>query len=147
MKTVAWVSEPIGRANHIVAEYQGLIAGLTLARDHGVRRIRVYMDNESLVDHVNGRSRVREATWIPLYEEACGLLSLFDARISWVPREWNAEAHGLVRDALATVEYPAARVGGGPITRTASDGGRNLSHPCRSKEGPLLAGTARPDCS
>ena len=50
--TVAQLSEAIGPATHNVAEYRALIAGLMLARDHGIQRIRVYMDSELVVDQV-----------------------------------------------------------------------------------------------
>ena len=102
--TVAQISKAIGPATHNVAEYQALIEGLKLARDHGIQRIRVYMDSELVVDQVNGVSAVRQAHLSELHEEASGLLARFKSfRISWVPRELNAEADRLVRDALAEV--------------------------------------------
>ena len=99
--TVAQMSKAIGPATHNVAEYQALIEGLELARDYGVQRIRVYMDSELVVDQVNGVSAVREAHLKELYEEARSLVAQFKSfRISWVPRELNAEADRLVNDAL-----------------------------------------------
>jgi probable phosphoglycerate mutase len=103
LATVDHVSKPIGRATHNVAEYRGLIEGLKLARRHGVKHVRVYMDSELVVDQVNGRAAVRQAHLGKLHEEATDLLALFDSRVSWVPREWNAEADRLVRDALGTL--------------------------------------------
>ena len=100
--TVAQISKAIGPATHNVAEYQALIEGLKLARDHGIQRIRVYMDSELVVDQVNGVSAVRQAHLSELHRDASGLVALFKSfRISWVPRELNAEADQLVRDALA----------------------------------------------
>ena len=99
--TVAQISKAIGPATHNVAEYQALIEGLKLAREYGVQRIRVYMDSEIVVDQVNGVSAVRQAHLSELYEEARGLVAQFKSfRISWVPRELNAEADRLVNDAL-----------------------------------------------
>src|SRR3954451_22077817 len=49
LETVAQISKEIGPATHNVAEYQGLIEGLTLAREHGIQRIRVYMASEIVV--------------------------------------------------------------------------------------------------
>jgi probable phosphoglycerate mutase len=99
--TVAQVSKPIGPATHNVAEYQALIEGLTLARDHGIQQIRVYMDSELVVDQMNGVSAVRQAHLSELHGEASGLMTQFASiRISWVPREMNTEADQLVRDAL-----------------------------------------------
>src|SRR5215210_8371921 len=95
--TVAQISKAIGPATHNVAEYQALIEGLELAREYGVQRIRVYMDSELVVDQVNGVSAVRQAHLKELYEEARSLVAQFKSfRISWVPRELNAEADRLV---------------------------------------------------
>jgi probable phosphoglycerate mutase len=99
--TVAEISKAIGPATHNVAEYQGLIEGLTLARDHGIQHIRVYMDSALVVDQVNGDSAVKKAHLIELHEAASRLRTLFVSfRISWVPRKMNAEADRLVNDAL-----------------------------------------------
>jgi ribonuclease HI len=101
--TVAQISKAIGPATHNVAEYQALIEGLTLARDYGIERIRVYMDSELVVDQVNGVSAVRQAHLSELHDVASSLVALFKSiRISWVPREMNAEADRLVKDALTS---------------------------------------------
>lgn len=99
--TVAQISKVIGPATHNVAEYQALIEGLKLAREYGIQRIRVYMDSELVVDQVNGDAAVRQAHLSELYKEARRLVAQFKSiRISWVPRELNAEADRLVKDAL-----------------------------------------------
>ena len=99
--TVDQISRAIGPATHNVAEYQALIEGLKLARDHGIQRLRVYMDSELVVDQLNGDSAVRQAHLNDLHETASDLKAQFkNIRISWVPREMNAEADRLVRDAL-----------------------------------------------
>jgi ribonuclease HI len=101
LETVAQISKAIGPATHNVAEYQALIEGLKLAHGYGVQQIRVYMDSEIVVDQVNGVSAVRRAHLNELYKDARGLVAQFKSfRISWVPRELNAEADRLVNDAL-----------------------------------------------
>ena len=53
------ISTRIGREkDHHIAEYRALIAGLMLARGHGIDWIRVYMDSALVVNHVNARVRV-----------------------------------------------------------------------------------------
>jgi len=95
------ISKVIGPATHNEAEYRALIEGLELAREHGVRHIRVYMDSELVVDQVNGDSAVEEERLRKLHKDASSLVALFTSiRISWVPRVWNAEADRLARDAL-----------------------------------------------
>ncbi len=102
---VAQISEAIGPATHNVAEYRALIAGLTLARRHGVRQIRAYTDSELVVDQVNGVSAVRQEHLRELHAAATGLIAHFQSvRVSWLPREMNAEADQLVRDALAGLD-------------------------------------------
>lgn len=101
---VAQISKAIGRATHNVAEYHALIEGLTLAREQGIQHIRAYMDSELVVDQMNGVSRVRQSHLNDLHNEASSLRALFKSiRISWVPREMNAEADDLVRDALSAL--------------------------------------------
>ena len=98
--TVAQISKAIGPATHNVAEYRALIEGLKLARDYGVQRIRVYMDSELVVDQLNGVSAVRQQHLSELHKVASNLVALFASiRISWVPRNMNAEAYRLVKDA------------------------------------------------
>ena len=101
--TVAQISKAIGPATHNVAEYQALIEGLKLARDHGIQRLRVYMDSELVVDQINGDSAVRQAHLNDLRETASNLKAQFkNIRVSWVPREMNVEADRLVKDALGS---------------------------------------------
>ena len=103
--TVAQISDVIGPATHNEAEYQALIEGLKLARNRGIQRLRVYMDSELVVDQVNGVAAVRQPHLSDLHKEARGLVDQFKSfRISWVPRELNAEADRLVKAALGAPE-------------------------------------------
>jgi probable phosphoglycerate mutase len=105
LEFVAQISKAIGPATHNVAEYQALIEGLKLARGCGIQHVRVYMDSEMVVDQVNGLSAVRKAHLGELHEQARRLVAQFKSfRISWVPRELNAEADRLVNDALDASE-------------------------------------------
>lgn len=102
LAAVAEISEAIGPATHNVAEYRALIEGLKLARDHGIERIRVYMDSELVVDQMSGVSAVRQTHLRKLHEVARELRAQFASiRISWVPREMNVEADRLVKKALS----------------------------------------------
>jgi probable phosphoglycerate mutase len=101
LATVAEISEAIGPATHNVAEYRALIEGLRLARNHGIERVKVYMESELVVDQMNGASAVKQAHLRELHEVACGLVGEFASiRISWVPRETNVDADRLVKEAL-----------------------------------------------
>lgn len=96
------ISERIGWAeDHHVAEYRALIAGLTLARGHGINHIRVFLDSALVVNTVNGDWKLKAEHLKPLSMEARALVQEFaDIKICWVPREWNAEADELAGKAL-----------------------------------------------
>jgi len=101
--TVAQISKAIGPATQNVAEYRALIEGLTLARDYGIRRIRVGMDSELVVDQVNGVSAVRKEHLRELHDVAT-VSSLCSKSASAGASEMNAEADQLVKDALAALD-------------------------------------------
>jgi ribonuclease H / adenosylcobalamin/alpha-ribazole phosphatase len=104
LRTVDRLSKAIGPASHHEAEYRALIEGLEVAHAHRVRHLRVYMDSELVVDQMNDRSAVRKSGLRKLHEVARSLAARFESiRISWVPREMNAEADQLVRDALSAL--------------------------------------------
>jgi ribonuclease HI len=94
-------AKSIGPATNDVAEYEALIVGLAFALSLGVERIRVYVDSEVVVDQMNLVSKVNQKDLRDLHKKARDLLQQFaDFRISWVPRERNQEADGLVRGVL-----------------------------------------------
>lgn len=91
----------IGDKSNDVAEYMALIEGLRFARKNGVRGIRVYVDSEFVVEQMNGRAVPRQDDTRELRTKALKLAAEFDTfRISWIPRERNTEADGLVRSIL-----------------------------------------------
>jgi ribonuclease HI len=94
-------SERIGRESIPGAEYRALIKGLQLARDHGIDKIRAFVDNQLVVDQINERSAVKDETLKRLHKQAMELLKMFaDQRVYWVPRERNKGADDLVRNEL-----------------------------------------------
>jgi ribonuclease HI len=96
------MSEPIGLArNHHEAEYRALIAGLELARRHGIDRIRVFSDSTLVVNTVNGDWNLQPEDLKDLCVKAGVLVKEFaDIKLSWVPREMNLEADALASRAL-----------------------------------------------
>ena len=96
------LSKGIGWArSHHVAEYKALIAGLELARRHGIDRIRVFLDSTLVVNTVNGDSKLKPEHLKDLYSMACVLVKEFaDVKVCWVPREMNVEADALASRAL-----------------------------------------------
>jgi ribonuclease HI len=95
----------IGPRMNDVAEYEALLEGLRTAIKHEATHVRAFMDSEFVVEQINNGVPPKEKDLVPLYKEARKLIKQFAPgvgfRLSWVPRQRNAEADALVRDALA----------------------------------------------
>ncbi|HZC69688.1 MAG TPA: bifunctional RNase H/acid phosphatase [Jatrophihabitans sp.] len=106
-------SDALGRQTNNVAEYRGLIAGLTAAAELGARRVAVRMDSKLVVEQMNGNWQVKNAALRDLHRAAVELRRQFDeVTFEWVPRERNQLA-----DRLANVAMDRAA---GTPTRSAS---------------------------
>ncbi|KAA1430372.1 bifunctional RNase H/acid phosphatase [Mycolicibacter arupensis] len=104
-------NEAIGVATNNVAEYRGLIAGLTEAVRLGAAEVSVFMDSKLVVEQMAGRWKVKHPDLIPLHRQARELASQFDhVRYTWIPREKNSHADRLANqamDAAAGIDEPA----------------------------------------
>ena len=91
----------IPHSTNNVAEYNGLLAALRWAAEHGVKNLHIRADSELLVKQMKGVYRVRNAGLVPLYEEARGL-SRQVGRVTFehVRREFNKEADRLCNEAM-----------------------------------------------
>ncbi|MBQ0905172.1 bifunctional RNase H/acid phosphatase [Micromonospora sp. U21] len=109
-------SESIGTATNNVAEYQGLIAGLTAAAELGAAEVDVRMDSKLVVEQMCGRWQIKHPGLRPLAAQAAGLVGRFAAvRFAWIPREQNRHA-----DALANAAMDAAAGRPAPAPTTAA---------------------------
>lgn len=90
-----------------VAEYNGLLAALAWAVDHGQKGLHVRSDSELLVKQLRGEYRVKHPGLQPLYQDARALISRI-GRVSFehVRREFNKDADRLAN--LAMDEAAAA---------------------------------------
>jgi broad specificity phosphatase PhoE/ribonuclease HI len=94
-------SESIGVETNNVAEYRGLIAGLTAARELGARRVAVRMDSKLVVEQMAGRWQIKHPSMRPLAREATELRRSFDEiTFDWIPREKNKHADRLANEAM-----------------------------------------------
>jgi ribonuclease HI len=95
------ISARIGWAtDHHIAEYRALIAGLRMARGHGIDDIRVFLDSALVVNQVNGDWKVKKE-YLNYCTEARALVQEFrDIEISHVPGKENSEADELASTAL-----------------------------------------------
>ncbi|MET1038461.1 MAG: bifunctional RNase H/acid phosphatase [Aeromicrobium sp.] len=114
---IAQRGETIGRATNNVAEYSGLIAGLTLFQEHTPdAQLEVRMDSKLVVEQMAGRWKIKHPDMRPLADRARQLAPP-GTTWTWVPREQNAAA-----DALANAALDSERDGGTGVvadTRTA----------------------------
>jgi probable phosphoglycerate mutase len=91
----------LGTATNNVAEYNGLLAALRWARDHGVTALRVRSDSELLIKQMKGVYRVKSPGLQPLFREARQLAAAI-GRVTFehVRREQNTEADRLANKAM-----------------------------------------------
>ncbi|MBO0829919.1 MAG: bifunctional RNase H/acid phosphatase [Streptosporangiales bacterium] len=101
-EVLAEASESIGVATNNVAEYRGLVAGLTAARDVDADAdVEVAMDSKLVVEQMRGRWQVKHPDLRPLAVEARRLASGFGSvSYDWVPRARNAHADRLANEAM-----------------------------------------------
>ena len=108
-------SGPLGRATNNMAEYQGLITGLTAAAELGATDVLVRLDSQLVDRQMRGKYEVRKPHLQPLHAEATVLVGGFEhVRFEWVPRELNARADALANRAIdgGSEPSPDLRFGG-----------------------------------
>ena len=93
----------LGHRTNNVAEYAGLLAALSRARELGVSDIRVLSDSLLLVEQMNGGYRVKARHLQPLWLRAQELARGFcTCRCEHVPRAANRDADALANQAMTT---------------------------------------------
>jgi len=99
--TLAELSESIGETTNNVAEYRGLIAGLTKALDFTPDLLTVKSDSLLLTQQLLLRFRVKDPKLLPLFDQAKALFKVFPrVEILHIPREQNRQADTLANNAL-----------------------------------------------
>jgi ribonuclease HI len=98
---LAELHESVGATTNNVAEYEGLLAALGWAVDHGVKALHIRSDSELLVKQLKGEYRVKNAGLQPLFQQARARIARI-GRVSFehVRRELNKEADRLANLAM-----------------------------------------------
>src|ERR1700687_5454347 len=114
-RTVASLSEYLGHQTNNFAEYQGLIAALEYAIQHGPKALKVISDSELLVRQIKGIYKVKNAVLQDLHGRAQELI----AQLEWFSighalREHNQEADRLANEAM---DKGTGRVGADRVAR------------------------------
>jgi ribonuclease HI len=100
-RKVAALSEYLGHQTNNFAEYQGLIAALEYAIEHGPKALKLISDSELLVRQIKGIYKVKNAVLQDLHGRAKELIVQLDwFSIGHAFREQNQEADQLANDAM-----------------------------------------------
>jgi ribonuclease H / adenosylcobalamin/alpha-ribazole phosphatase len=101
-EVLAEAAASLGTATNNVAEYRGLIAGLTKAAEIAPDAdVEARMDSKLVVEQMSGRWRIKHPDMKPLALEARKLVSGFaSVRFTWIPRERNKHADRLANEAM-----------------------------------------------
>jgi ribonuclease HI len=98
---VAHLSEYLGHQTNNFAEYQGLIAALEYAVQHGPKALKLISDSELLVRQIKGIYKVKNATLKDLHGRAQELIAQLDwFQIGHALREHNRDADRLANEAM-----------------------------------------------
>jgi ribonuclease HI len=100
-RKVAQLSEYLGHQTNNFAEYQGLIAALEYAVEHGPKALKLISDSELLVRQIKGIYKVKNPTLKDLHARAMELIAQLDwFSIGHALREHNREADRLANEAM-----------------------------------------------
>ena len=124
----------LGKTTNNVAEYQGLLAALDYALNHGHPRLRVLTDSELMARQISGSYKVRSPDLKLLYQKAREMIARLESfSIRHVYREQNREADGLANKAMDDAEHgivphePAPRTAAPQISRAVLAGPLRIS--------------------
>ena len=93
---LAELSGSLGIATNNIAEYNGLIAALQWAVDHGVTKLAVKGDSQLIIEQMRGNYKVKHEGLKPLYLKARMLvMQIGDVTFEHVRREHNKDADRL----------------------------------------------------
>src|ERR1044071_6748448 len=96
-KKVAALSEYLGHQTNNFAEYQGLIAALEYAVNHGPKALRLVSDSELMVKQIKGIYKVKNETLQELHARAKQLIN----RLEWFSIDHALREHNQEADRLA----------------------------------------------
>jgi ribonuclease H / adenosylcobalamin/alpha-ribazole phosphatase len=100
-ETIFEIGKTIGIATNNVAEYQGLIAGLSAVKEiDPTALVEVRMDSKLVVEQMSGNWKVKHENIKPLVMQARQIISHQQVKYIWIPREENYRADALLNKAL-----------------------------------------------
>ena len=102
-EVVVELAAVLGHATNNVAEYRGLVAGLTeVAQLDPNALVEVRMDSKLVVEQMSGRWKIKHPDMRDLAIQAREILPFGNVTYTWIPREDNKHADALANEALDT---------------------------------------------
>ncbi|MFF8834879.1 bifunctional RNase H/acid phosphatase [Streptomyces sp. NPDC015130] len=144
-ETLAEAAEYIGVATNNVAEYKGLVAGLTAARElFPDATVHVRMDSKLVVEQMSGRWKIKHPDMKPLAAEAGRVFPAGRVRYEWIPRELNKHADRLANEAMDAGKQGRRWEPSGSTAALDATAARNAAAPPPTgPPGDATAGAAR----
>ena len=100
-KEIATTKGCLGKTTNNVAEYNGIVHGMKMCRDSGVKQLVVYGDSNLIVKQLNGEWKVRNADMKTLYDQVKKLEPSFESiKYEHVRRKKNKRTDQLANEAL-----------------------------------------------
>ena len=100
-RTVAELSEYLGKQTNNYAEYSGLLAALDYALQHSCTALKVFSDSELMVKQIKGQYKVNHPALKELHGKARAMIARLDSfAITHVLREKNRDADRLANQAM-----------------------------------------------
>ncbi len=91
----------VGVATNNVAEYSGLLAGLTRARQIDAHApIHVRMDSKLVVEQMSGRWKIKHPDMRELALEAQSVIAGSPVTFEWIAREFNSRADAVANRSM-----------------------------------------------
>jgi ribonuclease HI len=98
---VARLGKFLGTQTNNVAEYEGLLLGLSKARALGAKEVRVFADSLLVISQLKGEWKIKHPGLKPFYEEARRILAQFErTSLAHVRRELNGDADEMSNRAI-----------------------------------------------
>jgi probable phosphoglycerate mutase len=119
----------LGRTTNNVAEYSGLVAGLTAAKEIDPEAVvEVRLDSKLVVEQMTGRWKIKHEDMRRLALEARAILPVDRVTYRWVPRAQNSAADRLANAAMDAAARgqswePAATAYPGEVSEPTAGGG------------------------
>ena len=140
-RKVAALSEYLGHQTNNFAEYQGLIAALEYAIEHGPKALKLISDSELLVRQIKGIYKVKNAVLQDLHGRAKELIAQMDwFSIGHAFREQNQEADRLANEAMDKGMGRSVARTGADHGAVAASAARVSSQPQQELEGIVRDG-------